>query len=223
MDDFKIVRVACYARVSTLLGQDPQLQLINIRDFCKLKGYVIIDEFVDLGLSGKNEQRPQLLELMKGVRYNKYDAVITAGLDRLSRSTKHFLNLLDDLESNKTYLISLRENLDFTTATGRLVASVLAAVGSLEASLISERVRTALKAKKILAQQTGNGWRCGRKPIKKEIIDKVILMRKAGCSIRFIAGQLEIGKTTVERAIKSLSDGTARQIEPACPRIQGIP
>lgn len=204
----QIFKVAAYARVSTLLGQDPKLQIINIREYCAQSKYTVVEEYIDLGLSGKNEQRPQLLKLIESVKQGKFDAVITVGLDRISRSTKHFLTILDLLEQNNTPLISLREQLDFTTATGRLVASVLAAVGSLESSLIAERVRTSMKAKKLLAQQTGNGWRCGRPPLAAELGLQIKNLRSQGKSIRQIAKLLSIGKTSVERALKTPPVGT---------------
>ncbi len=216
----KILKVVSYARVSTLLGQNPEAQLINIREYCKLKGYLLVEEFVDLGISGTKEKRPALDNMLLKVKNKEFDAVIVSGLDRISRSTKHFLNLLDFLETNNVSLISLRENLDFTSSTGRMVASVLASVATLEAELCRERIRSALRARKILAEQTNNGWRCGRKPLPVEITVQVLELHKCGASIRAIAKKLSIGKTSIERILnrnKSGLAGTGSQSQPDCP------
>ncbi len=220
MTDPKIFKVVSYARVSTLLGQNPEAQLINIREYCNLKNYVLIEEFVDLGISGTKEKRPALDNMLLKVKNKEFDAVIVAGLDRISRSTKHFLNLLDFLETNRVSLISLRENLDFTSSTGRMVASVLASVATLEAELCRERIRSALRARKILAMQTNNGWRCGRKPLPAEVAVRVLELHKSGVSIRAIAKKILIGKTSIERILNRNKSDLAEdrlQIQQDCP------
>ena len=199
----KPLRAVAYARVSTLLGQDPQLQLIHIREYCANKGYHLVQEYVDLGISGTTERRPALSQMMNDAQRGKIDVVICAGLDRISRSTKHFLTLFEDLRHNKVTLVSLRENLDFSSPVGAMVATLLSSVAQLERSLIAERIKVALAAKKIAAQQTGNGWRCGRKPLPDEIVNQVMEMRQSGLSIRQIAERLQIGKTSVDRILKA--------------------
>lgn len=196
------IRAAAYSRVSTLLGQDPELQLVTIREFCKARGIDLVEEYVDLGISGAQERRPALIKMMGDAQKRAFDVVIVAGLDRISRSTKHFLSLFEDMRHYKVGLISLREQLDFTTPTGMLVATILASVAQLERSLISERIRVALAAKKIAAQQTGSGWRCGRKSLPKEIHEQVVSLRSQGLSIRKISEALKIGKTSVERILR---------------------
>lgn len=196
-------RVVAYARCSRLLNQTPESQLINIREYCKVKGLTLIKEYVDHGISGATEKRPALDELMKSVSCGEVDIVIVAALDRVSRSTKHFLNLFEDLRSKNVSLVSLRENLDFTSPTGVMVASVLASVATLERSIISERIKSSLAARKLAAEKTGSGWRCGRKPLPVKITEQVLQLRSEGKSIREIGKILEIGKTSVERILRT--------------------
>lgn len=196
------VKVVAYARCSTLLNQTPESQLVHIREFCKSRGYDLIEEYVDVGISGAQERRPALDRLMADGKRAQYSIVICAALDRVSRSTKHFLNLFEELRHYKISIISLRENLDFTSPTGIMVASVLASVATLERSIISERIKQSLAARKLAAQKTGSSWRCGRKPLSKDITQKVRDLRVQQKSIREISRLLGIGKTSVERILK---------------------
>lgn len=194
------IKAVAYARVSTLLGQDPSLQLIGIRQYAQARGYQLVREYVDEGISGNTERRPGLDRLVADARLRKFDVIVTAALDRLSRSTKHFLNLFDELQHYGVAIVSLRENLDFTSPRGKMVATVLASVATLERQVIAERIKTALAAKKLEAKNTGNGWRCGRpSKLNPELIDAVKRLRASGSSIRQTAKALSISKSTVLR------------------------
>jgi DNA invertase Pin-like site-specific DNA recombinase len=198
----KRIKAVAYARVSTILGQDPELQLIHIRQYAEARGYELIKEYVDEGISGTIERRPGLDQLTADARRGKFSVVITAALDRVSRSTKHFLNLFDEFQHYGVAIVSLRENLDFTSPTGKLVATILASVATLERQIISERIKTSLAAKKHAAKLSGSGWRCGRRPLAKVIADQVHHLHTKGLSIRAIAKQMGIGKSSVERILK---------------------
>ncbi len=135
----------------------------------------------------------------------EFGIVVVAALDRIGRNTKHVLQLMDDLTSYQVALISLREGLDFSTPTGKMVLTVLSAVASLEASLISERIRTALAVKKLAAQKTGSGWRCGRpKRLTEELKLQILQLREQGQSIRQIEKSLEhrISHTVIGRVVR---------------------
>lgn len=174
-----------------------------IREYCKARGYELVEEYVDVGISGAQERRPALDKLMADVRRARYSLVITAALDRISRSTKHFLNLFEELRYYKVSIVSLRENLDFTSPTGIMVASVLASVATLERSIISERIKQALAARKITAKQTGSAWRCGRPTrVTPEIEAKILQLRADGLSLREIARKLAISKSAVLRVVQ---------------------
>jgi len=197
------VNVAAYARVSTLLGQDVENQLVGIRELCSNRKFNLIGEYVDEGISGKTERRPSLDRLIKDARQGKFKILVIYSIDRLGRSTKHLLNLIDDLKHYGVSIISIRENLDFSSPTGQMALTMISAVAQLEAELISERIRTSLAVKKALASKLKNGWTCGRPPISEETQLKVFQLRDQGLSIRKIASTLgNLSKTSVEKILK---------------------
>lgn len=200
------IRVAAYARVSTLLGQDIQNQLHGIRELAKHREFDLIEEYADEGISGRSERRPSLDKLIRDARRGHFSIIIIHSIDRLGRSTKHLLNLIDELRHYKVSLISIRESLDFTTPTGQMALTMLSAVAQLEAQLISERIKTSLAVKKALAIKTGSAWRCGRPSLDTDLTDKVIKLRNEGMSVRKISIELgNISKSSVSRIIKEIS------------------
>lgn len=139
-------RVALYARVSTLNGhQDPEMQLRELREFAVARGWQIVEEFVDRGVSGSKDRRPQLDRMMDAARSRKIDAVICWKLDRFARSLKHMVVALSEFESLGVQFVSLRDNLDLTTPSGRLMFHVVSAMAEFERSLIQERVCAGLR------------------------------------------------------------------------------
>jgi DNA invertase Pin-like site-specific DNA recombinase len=143
----KVKRVALYARVSTTgnNGQDPAMQVRELREYCGLRGWTIYEEYVDRGISGKISSRPQLDRLMADAHRRKFDAVIVWRFDRLARSISHLLRSLETFRALGIEFLSLSENIDTSTPTGILVYTVLGAVAELERNLIGERVRAGLR------------------------------------------------------------------------------
>ena len=137
-------RVAIYARVSTLNNQDPEMQLREVREYCERRGLVVTEEYVDR-ISGSKESRPHLNRLMADAQRRRFDIVVVWKLDRWGRSLKHLVNSLAQLESLGVAFISLRDNLDLTTPSGRLMFHVIGAMAQFERSLIQERVRAGLR------------------------------------------------------------------------------
>jgi DNA invertase Pin-like site-specific DNA recombinase len=201
-----MIRVVAYARVSTLLGQDVLHQLHGIRELAKQRQFDLVEEYCDQGVSGKAEKRPALDKLIKDARRGHFSIIIIHGIDRLGRSTKHLLNLIDELRHYNVSLISIRESLDFTTPTGQACLIMLSAVAQLEAQLISERIKTALAVKKAVASKTNNGWTCGRPTLDSDLIEKVIKLRNSGLSVRKISAELKtISKSSVSKIIQESS------------------
>ena len=202
----KPLKCAIYSRVSTLLGQSVEHQLHGLRDLANQRGFSIVSEYVDEGISGTSERRPSLDRLIKDARNGLFSVILIHSIDRLGRSTKHLLNLMDEFRHLNISLISIRENLDFTTPTGQMALTMLSAVAQLEAQLTSERIKTALAVKKALAEKSQNGWRCGRPPLSSELEEKVIQLKSNGLSIRQISKTLgNISKTSVARILKEAS------------------
>src|ERR1017187_5209987 len=93
------MRVALYARVSTLNGQNPEMQLEELREYAARRGWEVTEEYVDQGVSGSKESRPALNRLMADAQRRKLDAIVCWKIDRFGRSLKHLVNALADLES----------------------------------------------------------------------------------------------------------------------------
>jgi DNA invertase Pin-like site-specific DNA recombinase len=114
-----ISQVALYARVSTLNNQDPEMQLSELREYAGRRGWQIVEEFTDQGVSGCRESRPALNRLMSGASRRQFDAVVVWKIDRFGRSLKHLVNALAELAALGVAFISLRDNLDLSTPSGR--------------------------------------------------------------------------------------------------------
>lgn len=200
------VKAVAYARVSTLLGQDVLNQLVGIRNLSMQRNFELKHEYIDQGISGRSERRPSLDQLIRDARKGQFKIIIIHSIDRLGRSTKHLLNLIDELRHLNVSIISIRESLDFSTPTGQMALTMLSAVAQLEAQLTSERIKTALAVKKAVAIQTNSGWRCGRPPLDQDLEIKVLQLRSEGKSIREISKLLgNISKSSVSRIVKELS------------------
>jgi DNA invertase Pin-like site-specific DNA recombinase len=140
-----MTRVAIYARVSTTNGQTPEMQLRDLRELAGLRQWEIAREYVDNGVSGTKESRPQLSLLMTDARRRKFDTVLVWKLDRFARNLKHLVNALAELEAVGCTFVSFRDNLDLTTPSGRLLFQIVGAMAEFERSLIQERVKAGIR------------------------------------------------------------------------------
>lgn len=185
-------RVALYARVSTSNGQqDPEMQLRELREYAKLRGLTIIGEYIDK-MTGSKDSRPALNRLMADASQRKFDAVLVWKLDRFGRSLRHLVNALAELEALGLTFISLRDNLDLSTPSGRLMFQIIGAMAEFERTLIQERVRAGLR------NARAKGKRLGRPRI---VVDagRIAALRAEGRSWRGIAEKLGVGLGTVYR------------------------
>jgi DNA invertase Pin-like site-specific DNA recombinase len=197
------MKAAAYARVSTELGQDPELQLTTIRDAAANRGLDLVVEYSDV-ISGTKSSRPALDRLIKDARMGKFKVIVVTGLDRLGRNTLHALNLIQELESYGVRLISLREAIDFTTPAGRAMLTQLLAFAQLERDLIAERVRTAIAAKKVQAERAGKKWKHGRPVAATEAqACRARELAAKGASIREIVKEVGLSRGTVHRLTKN--------------------
>jgi DNA invertase Pin-like site-specific DNA recombinase len=189
------VRAALYARVSTLNGQHPEMQLSELREYGARRGWQIVGEYVDEGVSGAKESRPQLNRLMSDAHRRKFDLIAVWKVDRFGRSLKHLVNALADLDSLGVAFVSLRDNLDLSTPSGRLMFQVIGAMSEFERSLIQERVRAGLR------NAVARGVRLGR-PRTLANADEIARLRASGASWREVAEQMGIGVGTAVRALQ---------------------
>lgn len=112
-------RAALYARVSTHHGQDVGLQLEALREVAAARGWVVVQEFVDEGISGSKQRRPALDALMASARAADIEMVLVWRFDRFARSVRHLLSALDEFRTLGVEFLSLRENIETTTPMGR--------------------------------------------------------------------------------------------------------
>src|ERR1700676_1706086 len=139
-------RAVIYARVSTTNhGQDVSMQTRDLEQFARARGWRLVDSYVDLGISGSKDKRPQLDRLMADAHKRRFDIVIVWRFDRFARSVSHLLRALETFNALGIAFVSLSEQMDTTTPAGRMVFTVLGAVAELERSLIAERVRAGLR------------------------------------------------------------------------------
>lgn len=188
-------RVGLYARVSTLAGQSPEMQLVELREYSARRGWQVIEEYVDHGVSGAKESRPALNRLMADAKQRKFDVVAVWKLDRFGRSVAHVVVALAELEAIGITFVSLKDNLDLSTPSGRFMFQIVAAFAELERAMIQERVRAGLlNAKR-------KGKRLGRPPAAVDSA-RIARLRAAGASLRTIAGQIGVSVATVHKLLQ---------------------
>jgi DNA invertase Pin-like site-specific DNA recombinase len=182
------VKVAIYARVSTV-DQTAENQLLELRRYVAARGWSAV-EYVDHGVSGAKDRRPALDQLVADVRRHQVQAVICWRLDRLGRSLRHLVLLLDDWHSRGIAFVTLGEGIDTSTPAGRLVAGVLGSIAEFERARIQERIRAGL------ARVRAEGRRLGRKPCN---VSDERFIAAANLSTRQAAQRLGVSHTVVAR------------------------
>lgn len=191
--------IAAYVRVSTP-DQHPEAQLQEVRAYAARRNVELV-EYVDHGISGRKDRRQALDALMKSCRAREVSAVVVVRLDRLARSLVHMAKLGEEMDSLGIELVSLREGIDTSTATGRAMFGMCGVFAQLEADLIRDRTIAGLAAAK------RRGAVLGRKAaLSQRDRRRAARLRQTGHSLRDIAGQLGVGVATVHRALAADSD-----------------
>jgi DNA invertase Pin-like site-specific DNA recombinase len=191
------MKAAIYARVSTN-HQGTDLQLSDVRNYCNRRGWEIVREYVDIGISGTKEKRPELDELLKHARRRYFDAVVVWRFDRFARSTRHLLSALEEFKSLGIQFISYQENIDTSSPMGQALFTMVSAVAQLERDLIRERVTAGVR------NARAKGKRLGR-PRRIKDAALVASLRKAGKSYREIAASLGVSTSTVHAVARKAS------------------
>lgn len=192
-------RAAIYARVSTTgNGQSPEMQLRELREYCERRGWQIAGEYVDAGISGAKDRRPELDRMMADAHKRRFDVVAVWKFDRFARSVSHLLRALDTFRVLGIEFVSLSESLDTATPAGRMVFTVLGAVAELERSLIAERVRAGLRNAK------AKGRKLGRPRVAVDVA-QIARLRAQKRSWPQIAAEMGLSVGKVYQAGRSLS------------------
>lgn len=205
------MRAALYGRISTTNhGQDVNLQLRELRQFADLRGWQIAGEYVDAGVSGAKDSRPELNRLMSDAKRRKFDAVLVWKLDRFGRSLRHLVNALAEFESLGIVFVSLTNNLDLSTPSGRLMFQIIGAMSEFERALIQERVKAGLR------NAQAKGRKIGRPRVTVDV-RQIATLRAQGLSYEAIGERLGVSDATIRRASRA-SDKTPSESVPVSPR-----
>jgi DNA invertase Pin-like site-specific DNA recombinase len=188
-------KIAVYARVSTSdKGQDLETQLIPLREYVEARGWTLFEVYSDV-MSGTKEDRPALQRLMNDAQKRRFDVCLVYRFDRFARSTKSLVNALELFRNLGIDFISYQENIDTSSPAGKALFTMVSAFAELEASIISERVKSGL------VKARAKGKKLGRPKVNVDT-DKIIVLHQKGASNREIAKALSLSKSTVQRKIE---------------------
>ena len=200
-------RAAFYGRVSTTNhGQDVGLQTRELRQFAEARGWQVFGEYLDNGISGAKDSRPELNRLMADAHKRRFDIVCVWRFDRFARSVSHLLRALETFKALGIDFVSFCEQMDTSTPAGKMVFTVLGAVAELERSLIVERVRAGMR------NARAKGKRIGRPPRTQLSMETRTAI--AGCyakektSLRALAKRFGTSLATVQRCIGACQRAT---------------
>ncbi len=185
-------RVALYMRVSTV-DQHPETQTLDLRQLASQRGFEIVQEYTDR-ISGVKARRPGLDQLMRDARHGCFDVVLVWAFDRIARSVRHFLEIVDELNRLGIEFISFREQIDTGGPLGRAVIIIVSAVAELERNLIIERVRAGMRRARL------EGRPIGRQPLD---LDRAAILRdrQHGQSLGQLAKSYRVSRATIHRVI----------------------
>jgi len=177
-------RTAIYLRVSTA-EQKPDLQYDGLHAYAARSGLQIIQDYCDVGVSGRREGRPKLNALMAAVRNREIDCVLVWKFDRFARSTRHLLAALEEFNHLGVRFISVQDQIDTDSPMGRAMFTIIGAMAELESSLISERVTAGMRA----AQTRGK--HLGRPALPQRVVKEIeALATSTDLSIRQIQSKI---------------------------------
>lgn len=200
-------KVGIYVRVSTA-DQHVESQLYDARELARQRGWQVVKEYEDRGISGSKARRPGLDALMADARRKRFDVVLVAAFDRLARNVRHFLEVLDELNHLGIEFVSLRENIDTGSPLGRAMVVIVGAIAQIERQAIVERVKAGMRRARL------EGRQIGRAPLRVDR-DAILRDRERGLSLSQIAKAHRISKASVCRILKELRGIGSQGVEMA--------
>jgi len=198
-----VKRAALYLRVSTI-DQHPETQLYDLRQMAAHRGYEIVQEYTDR-ISGVKARRPALDTMMRDARRSRFDAVLVWACDRIARSTRHFLEVLDELNRLEVEFVSFREQIDTGGPLGRAIVVIIGAIAELERNLIVERVRAGMRRARLEGRHIG-------RPALSLDREAICRDRQHGQSLGQIAREHRISRTTVHRVLHEHTPTSSEQV-----------
>ena len=193
-------RAVLYMRVSTV-DQHPESQLYDLRQMAAQRGYEIVREYTDR-ISGVKARRPALDEMMRDARRGQFDIVLVWACDRIARSVRHFLEVLDEFNHLGLEFASFREQIDTGGPLGRAIVVIIGAIAELERNLIVERVRAGMRRARLEGRHIG-------RPALDLDREAILRDRRSGDSLGTIARNHGISRTSVHRV---LSEHASKQV-----------
>lgn len=189
------MKAAIYARISTP-DQHLESQLYDLRQLAERRGYSVVQEYTDRGICGAKARRAGLDALLADARRLQFSVVLVAAFDRMARSTKHFLEIIDEFDHLGIEFISAREAIDTTGPLGRMFITLIGSIAELERSLIVERIRAGMRRAKL------EGQRLGRTPL---VIDHESLVRDrlSGMSLTNVSNKYGVSRASVVRFVRN--------------------
>jgi DNA invertase Pin-like site-specific DNA recombinase len=193
------LKAAIYVRVSTA-DQHVESQLYDLRELATQRGYEVVQEYRDCRVSGKRARRPGLDALVNDARKKKFSVVLVAAFDRVARSVKHFLQLMDEFDDMGVVFISRRENVDTSGPMGRLFLTLIGSISELESDLIRSRVLAGMRRAKL------DGVRMGRAPMN---IDRAAIVRDriGGMTLTAVSKKWSISRSLVCKLVNRAKAG----------------
>jgi len=198
-----VKRAILYMRVSTV-DQHPKTQLYDLRQMLAQRGYQVVGEITDK-ISGVKARRPGLDDLMRDARRGKFDVVLVWACDRIARSTRHFLEVLDELNRFNIEFVSFREQIDTGGPLGRAIVVIIGAIAELERNLIVERVRAGMRRARLEGRHIG-------RPALSLDREAICRDRQHGQSLGQIAREHRISRTTVHRVLHEHTPTSSEQV-----------
>jgi DNA invertase Pin-like site-specific DNA recombinase len=189
---------AIYVRVSTP-DQHVESQLYDLRELASQRGFEVVHEYEDRGVCGKKARRPGLDALMADARRKKFSVVLVAAFDRIARSTRNFLQVIDELDGMGIEFVSRRENVDTSGPMGRLFVTIISAIAELERLLVVDRVKSGMRRAKLEGRQIGRS----RLDVNRE---QVVIDRRSSMSLTQVAKRHNISRASVCRLMKGAND-----------------
>jgi len=198
-----VKKAAIYARVSTP-DQCIDNQLYQLRDLAARRGYEVVHEYMDVG-SGSKARRAGLDALLADAHRRKFSIVLVAAFDRVARSVKHFLTVVDELNDLGIEFVSARENIDTSGAMGRMFVTIIGCIAELERSLIIERIKAGMRRRRL------EGLPMGRAPLA---IDREGLVRdrRSGMSLTQVSKKYGVSRASVVRFAREAMKGESAQV-----------
>jgi len=207
-------KAAIYVRVSTA-DQHVESQLYDLRELAEKRGFEVVQEYSDCGVSGRRARRPGLDALIADARQKRFSVVLVAAFDRVARSVKHFLQVMDEFDSLGVVFVSRRENVDTSGAMGRLFLTLIGSIAELESDLIRERVLAGMRRAKL------DGVRIGRAPMN---LDRAAIVRDRlnGMTLTAVAKKWGISRSLVCKLVKRSRRGEEGSVLPTASLVDSV-